>query len=179
MENCEWKIELNALATETWVCRLNWSESDRPPNPAKKRCDRPPIWYDRPINRNTNMRSPQSRGTASEKWRLIGKSNWRRAPARWETKKRVRSPVMKNAAADGLASPCKHRFIYWQVGENYVNFGDRVGWPVHQPHKSHRGLRFNLKAPPGHLPSRIWVGGIKPWNHAEAMVAKLTKCGII
>lgn len=69
--------------------------------------------------------------------------------------------------------------IYGEVGENYVSFCDRVGWPVHQPHKSHRGLRFKLKAPPGHLPSRVWVGGLKRWNHAEAMVAKLTKCGIV
>lgn len=69
--------------------------------------------------------------------------------------------------------------IYWQVGENYLSFCDRVGWPVHQPHNFHKGLRFNLKAPPGHLPSRVWVGGLKRWNHAEAMVAKLTKCGII
>jgi len=69
--------------------------------------------------------------------------------------------------------------IYWQVGENYVSLCDRVGWPVHQPHNFHKGLRFNLKAPPGHLPSRVWVGGIKRWNHAEAMVAKLTKCGIV
>ncbi|MGK7904694.1 MAG: GUN4 domain-containing protein [Hormoscilla sp.] len=69
--------------------------------------------------------------------------------------------------------------IYWQVGEDYLSFCDRVGWPVYQPHNSHKGLRFNLKAPPGHLPSRVWVGGVKRWNHAEAMVAKLTKCGIV
>ena len=68
--------------------------------------------------------------------------------------------------------------IYWQVGEDYTQFCDRLGWPVHNPYSSHEGLQYSKNAPVGHLPSRRWVGGTQWWRHAKAIAVKLDNCGI-
>jgi serine/threonine protein kinase len=70
------------------------------------------------------------------------------------------------------------KYIYEDAGEDYLNFCDRVGWPVHNPVNLDSVLKFNLKAPIGHLPSRRWVGGYNWWRHASALAAKLKQCGI-
>ena len=68
--------------------------------------------------------------------------------------------------------------IYWQVGEDYAQFCDRLGWPVYNPHSTNEGLRYSKNAPVGHLPSRQWVGGTQWWRHARAIALKLDTCGI-
>ena len=70
------------------------------------------------------------------------------------------------------------KYIYEDAGEDYLSFCDRVGWPVHNPVNLDSVLKFNLKAPIGHLPSRRWVGGYNWWRHASALAAKLKQCGI-
>ena len=70
------------------------------------------------------------------------------------------------------------KYIYEDAGEDYLSFCDRVGWPVHNPVNLDSVLKFNLKAPIGHLPSRRWVGGYNWWRHASALAAKLQQCGI-
>jgi serine/threonine protein kinase len=70
------------------------------------------------------------------------------------------------------------KYIYEDAGEDYLSFCDRVGWPVHNPVNLDSVLKFNLKAPIGHLPSRRWVGGYNWWRHASTLAAKLKQCGI-
>ncbi len=69
-------------------------------------------------------------------------------------------------------------YIYKEVGEDYPSFCDRVGWPVHNPSNLESILKFNLRAPMGHLPSRRWIGGYYWWRHAGVLAAKLEQCGI-
>jgi serine/threonine protein kinase len=68
--------------------------------------------------------------------------------------------------------------ILQEVGGEYSNFCDRVGWPTHNPYVADSGLNFSDKAPIGHLPSRRWVGGYEWWRHANAMAGKLEQCSI-
>ncbi len=68
--------------------------------------------------------------------------------------------------------------IYEDVGQDYPSFCDRVGWPLHNPLVLDSVLKFNLRAPLGHLPSRRWIGGYSWWRHASALAAKLEQCGI-
>lgn len=68
--------------------------------------------------------------------------------------------------------------IYKEVGEDYPSFCDRVGWPLHNPVVLDSVLKFKLKAPLGHLPSRRWIGGYYWWRHASVLAAKLEQCGI-
>ena len=70
------------------------------------------------------------------------------------------------------------KYIYEDAGEDYLSFCDRVGWPIHNPVNLDSVLKFNLKAPIGHLPSRRWVGGYNWWRHASTLAAKLKQCGI-
>ncbi len=69
-------------------------------------------------------------------------------------------------------------YIYKEVGKDYPSFCDRVGWPVHNPSNLESILKFNLRAPMGHLPSRRWIGGYYWWRHAGVLAAKLEQCGI-
>jgi hypothetical protein len=69
-------------------------------------------------------------------------------------------------------------YIYKDVGEDYPSFCDRVGWPIHNPSNLESVLKFNLRAPMGHLPSRRWIGGYYWWRHASTLAAKLEQCGI-
>lgn len=68
--------------------------------------------------------------------------------------------------------------IYHDVSEDYPSFCDRVGWPIHNPLVLESMLKFNLRAPEGHLPSRRWVGGYSWWRHAGVLATKLAQCGI-
>lgn len=70
------------------------------------------------------------------------------------------------------------KYIYEDVGEDYPSFCDRIGWPLHSPISLDSVLKFNLKAPIGHLPSRRWVGGYHWWRHAGVLAAKLEQCGL-
>lgn len=67
--------------------------------------------------------------------------------------------------------------IFESVGGDYGKFCALVGWLTYNSHNRYEGLKFNLRAPTGHLPSRIWVAGLKWWQHAEVMALKLEKCG--
>jgi len=79
---------------------------------------------------------------------------------------------------DGRFGFTVQKQIYQEVGEDYPSFCDRVAWPVHNPPNLESVLKFNLKAPLGHLPSRRWVGGYSWWRHAGALAAKLEQCTI-
>jgi serine/threonine protein kinase len=68
--------------------------------------------------------------------------------------------------------------IYEDVGEDYPSFCTQVGWPVYNPTNPDVMLKFNLRSPLGHLPSRRWVGGYNWWRHAGVLAAKLKQCGI-
>lgn len=68
--------------------------------------------------------------------------------------------------------------IYESVEREYDKLCDRLGWPTHSPHVLDANLKFNEKAPMGHLPSRRWVGGSEWWHHTNAMAARLEKCSI-
>lgn len=70
------------------------------------------------------------------------------------------------------------KYIYEDVGKDYPSFCDRVGWPIHNPPDLDSLLKFNLRAPMGHLPSRRWVGGYSWWRHASILAEKLEECGI-
>ena len=68
------------------------------------------------------------------------------------------------------------KLIWESVGEDYGQFCDRIGWPSQEVR--HPYLKFSISAPPGHLPSRSWVGGYQWWRHATVMASKLDKCQI-
>lgn len=66
--------------------------------------------------------------------------------------------------------------IYDTVGEDYGAFCDRVGWPTDNRNDQVARWRFNLSAPPGHLPSRVGIGGQQWWKHITLMSTKLKDC---
>lgn len=68
--------------------------------------------------------------------------------------------------------------IFESVQRDYGEFCDQVGWLTHNTHNPSHGFTYKLSSPVGHLPSRIFLGGSKWWNHAEIMANKLAKCGI-
>jgi len=70
------------------------------------------------------------------------------------------------------------KHIYEDVGEDYLCFCDRVGWPLHNPSNLDSVLKFHLKAPMGHLPSRRWIGGYSWWRHTSVLATKLEECNI-
>ncbi|MGE5658309.1 MAG: GUN4 domain-containing protein [Actinomycetota bacterium] len=78
--------------------------------------------------------------------------------------------------SEGLFGFSVQKSIYESVGGDYGQFCDRVGWLTYNPHTPYEGIQFNLRAPSGHLPSRVWVGGIKWWQHAEGMTSRLALC---
>ena len=43
--------------------------------------------------------------------------------------------------------------IWKDVGENYTKFSDAVEWRLNYQWQPYSRLKFNLKAPPGHLPA--------------------------
>lgn len=71
------------------------------------------------------------------------------------------------------------RQIYQDVGGEYHLFCDRVGWSAHQRLTTEdKSLKFSLRSPPGHLPSRRWIGGYSWWKHLDILVQRLEQCGI-
>ena len=68
--------------------------------------------------------------------------------------------------------------IYQEADEDYTIFCDRVGWSFHNCYSQESALKFNLRAPVGHLPSRRWLGGYNWWHHPKFLAAKLENCGI-
>jgi len=68
--------------------------------------------------------------------------------------------------------------IFQEVGGEYNQFCDRVGWTTHQLPAEDKALKFTLRAPPGHLPSRRWIGGYSWWQHARILAGRLDECGI-
>ncbi len=67
--------------------------------------------------------------------------------------------------------------IYEGVKGDYVRFCDRVNWSTYNSATASGQVKFSHKSPPGHLPSRRWVGGIQWLRHLDAMSARLTECG--
>jgi hypothetical protein len=65
--------------------------------------------------------------------------------------------------------------IYKAAGEDYGKFCQQVCWATYNAPLPESALQFNLKAPAGHLPSRIWAGGIHWWRHTSAMAARLAE----
>lgn len=43
--------------------------------------------------------------------------------------------------------------IWLMVGEDYIKFSDTVGWRLNYKWQKYSQLKFNLEAPPGHLPA--------------------------
>ncbi|MBE9116188.1 GUN4 domain-containing protein [Lusitaniella coriacea LEGE 07157] len=68
--------------------------------------------------------------------------------------------------------------IYQEVGEEYHLFCDRVGWTTHQLPFEDKSLKFSLRAPVGHLPSRRWIGGYAWWKHANILMQTFNRCEI-
>ncbi len=66
--------------------------------------------------------------------------------------------------------------IYESVKGDYIRFCDRVNWPTYNSATASAQVRFSDKSPPGHLPSRSWVGGLQWLRHLDAMSARLTEC---
>lgn len=63
--------------------------------------------------------------------------------------------------------------IYENVDRDYGKFCSQVGWLTYNLHDRPQGFQYKLSSPKGHLPSRIWSGGLKWSTHAEAMANKL------
>ena len=66
--------------------------------------------------------------------------------------------------------------IYESVKGDYVRFCDRINWPTYNSTTTSGQFKFSYKSPPGHLPSRSWVGGVHWLRHMDAMSARLTEC---
>lgn len=68
--------------------------------------------------------------------------------------------------------------IYKKVNKDYGVFCNQVGWHIYNYSSANSEFNFSLKAPIGHLPSRIWIGGSQPWRYPHALAVKLADCGI-
>ncbi|MHC5726378.1 MAG: protein kinase domain-containing protein [Nostoc sp.] len=68
--------------------------------------------------------------------------------------------------------------IYKNVNGDYGIFCNQVGWHVYNYSYANSEFNFSLKAPIGHLPSRICIGGSQPWRYPNALAVKLAACGI-
>ena len=68
--------------------------------------------------------------------------------------------------------------IYKKVNGDYGIFCNQVGWHIYNYSSANSQFNFSLKAPIGHLPSHIWIGGSQPWRYPHALAVKLAACGI-
>lgn len=68
--------------------------------------------------------------------------------------------------------------IYKNVNGDYGIFCHQVGWYIYNYTSANSEFDFSLKAPIGHLPSRIWIGGSQPWRYPNALAVKLAACSI-
>lgn len=66
--------------------------------------------------------------------------------------------------------------IYDEVGQNYPEFCQHVGWPLAKVRSVSSSFQFNRRAPVGHLPSRRWAGGLELWRHIAALHERLEIC---
>lgn len=65
--------------------------------------------------------------------------------------------------------------IYDSVDADYFQFCAIVGWSMYNSNSANSDYYFSLKAPIGHLPTRIWMGGSQWWRHADTFATKLEK----
>lgn len=64
--------------------------------------------------------------------------------------------------------------IYDRVKADYFKFCAAIGWSTYNSFDSaNSDYNYSLKAPIGHLPTRIWMGGSQWWRHADTFAAKL------
>ncbi|MEL6461581.1 MAG: serine/threonine-protein kinase [Cyanobacteria bacterium J06621_15] len=64
--------------------------------------------------------------------------------------------------------------IYDRVEADYFKFCAAIGWSTYNSFDSaNSDYNYSLKAPIGHLPTRIWMGGSQWWRHADTFAAKL------
>ena len=64
--------------------------------------------------------------------------------------------------------------IYDRVEADYFKFCAAIGWPTYNSLDSaNSDYYYSLKAPIGHLPTRIWMGGSQWWRHAGTFAVKL------
>ncbi|OYE01483.1 serine/threonine-protein kinase [Nostoc sp. 'Peltigera membranacea cyanobiont' 232] len=68
--------------------------------------------------------------------------------------------------------------IYKNVNGDYGIFCHQVGWYIYNYTSANSEFDFSLKAPIGHLPSHIWIGGSQPWRYPNALALKLAACSI-
>lgn len=66
--------------------------------------------------------------------------------------------------------------IYKAVGEDYGLFCEQVGWRRDNRSDRPEHWHFNYLAPPGHLPSRLGLGGQQWWQHIKILAERLTAC---
>ncbi|MEB3216108.1 MAG: GUN4 domain-containing protein [Nostocales cyanobacterium 94392] len=68
--------------------------------------------------------------------------------------------------------------IWKTVGENYTKFSDAVGWRLNYKWQLYSELKFNLEAPPGHLPAAPFykVGDEIAIGWAATLPSKLVDC---
>lgn len=64
------------------------------------------------------------------------------------------------------------------VGENYTKFSDAVSWRLNYKWQLYSELKFNLEAPPGHLPAAPFykVGDEIAIGWAATLPSKLVDC---
>jgi serine/threonine protein kinase len=66
--------------------------------------------------------------------------------------------------------------IYQAAGKDYAKFCDYVGWQRDNQRDQPNQWHFNYLAPPGHLPSRLGMGGQQWWRHVQMVSDRLTEC---
>ncbi|NEP76491.1 GUN4 domain-containing protein, partial [Okeania sp. SIO2G5] len=65
--------------------------------------------------------------------------------------------------------------LFMTLEADYAAFCHQVGWPVHRT-TNHRYLVPNLRAAPGHFPSRRWAAGSNWWAHMEWLQERWQTC---
>ena len=68
--------------------------------------------------------------------------------------------------------------IWKTVGENYIKFSDAIGWRLNYKWQQYSELKFNLEAPPGHLPAAPFYksGDEIAIGWAASLSSKLADC---
>ncbi|MEM7712443.1 MAG: GUN4 domain-containing protein [Cyanobacteria bacterium P01_A01_bin.68] len=68
--------------------------------------------------------------------------------------------------------------IWKDVGEDYIKFSNAVGWRLNHKWQLYSQLKFNLEAPPGHLPAAPFynLGNEIAVGWAASLPQKLIDC---
>ncbi len=68
--------------------------------------------------------------------------------------------------------------IWKTVGEDYIKFGNAVGWRLNHDWQKYSQLKFNLEAPSGHLPAAPFynLGKEIAIGWAASLPSKLADC---